>query len=191
MGSSWCLLEGCHIDFGPVHMRTDHVPKGVLERDSALFWFTQSCFKSGFWNAFWNAEKRAFWIVIRVESLILGHVHTKLFRNVICACAFGKCALKPRWSHAWVNQRRLRSRNKILPRSAQILIVIGKAFAMHVNTRSSNHDPNHVLDCDPKRLSECDSFSCEHSLCYIHVVTLIVKDSSMTSQWFKSILTIA
>ena len=54
-------------------------------------------------------------------------------------------------------------RNKILPRSAQILIVIGKAFAMHVNARSSNHDPNHVLDRDPKRLSERDSSPCEHS----------------------------
>ena len=54
---------------------------------------------------------------------------------------------------------------KLLPHSAQILIVIGKAFTMHVNARSSNHDPNHVLDRDPKRLSERDSFSCEHSLC--------------------------
>ena len=32
------------------------------------------------------------------------------------------------WSLAWVNQRGLRSRNKILPRSAQILFVIGTAF---------------------------------------------------------------
>ena len=36
-----------------------------------------------------------FWIVIRVESLILGHVNAKLLRNVIRACAFWKCALKP------------------------------------------------------------------------------------------------
>ena len=36
---------------------------------------------------------------------------------------------------------------------------------MHVNARSSNHDPNHVLDRDPKRLSERDSSPCEHSLC--------------------------
>ena len=108
-------------------------------------------------------KKSVFWIMIRVESLILGHVNAKLFRNAIRACAFWKCALKPCWSHAWVNQRGLHSRNKILPHSAQILIVIGKAFAMHVNARSSNHDPNHVLDRDPKRLSERDSFSCEHS----------------------------
>ena len=57
--------------------------------------------------------------------------------------------------------------NKILLRSAQILIVIGKAFAMHVNARSSNHDPNHVLDRDPKRLSERDSSPCEHSQYFI------------------------
>ena len=47
---------------------------------------------------------------------------------------------------AWVNQRGLRSGNKTLPHSAQILIVIGKAFAMHVNARSVNHDPNHEAD---------------------------------------------
>ena len=82
------------------------------------------------------------------------------------------CILKLRTEamHKRMDQsaRGLHSRSKILPRSAQIVIVIGKAFAMHVNTRSSNHDLNHVLDCDPKCLSERDSFSCEH----IHCLTL-------------------
>ena len=41
--------------------------------------------------------------------------------------------------------------------------MIGTVFAMHVNARSSNHDPNHEVDRDPKRLSERDSFLCEHS----------------------------
>ena len=36
-------------------------------------------------------------------------------------------------------------------------------FAMHVNARSSNHDPNHVLDRNPKSLLERDSSPCEHS----------------------------
>ena len=67
------------------------------------------------------------------------------------------------WSLAWVNHRRLRSRNKILPRSAQILFVIWTAFAMHVNAHSLNHDPNHKADRDPKHLLERDSFLCEHS----------------------------
>ena len=31
------------------------------------------------------------------------------------------------------------------------------------NARSSNHDPNHEADRDPKRLSERDLFLCEHS----------------------------
>ena len=35
--------------------------------------------------------------------------------------------------------------------------MIGKAFVAHVNARSSNHDPNHVLNHVPKRLSERDS----------------------------------
>ena len=68
-----------------------------------------------------------------------------------------------RWSHAWFNQRGLRSRNKILPRSAQILFVIGTAFAMLVNAYSSNHEPNQEADRDPKRLSEHDSFLCEQA----------------------------
>ena len=61
------------------------------------------------------------------------------------------------------------ARSKILPRSAQIIIVIGNAFTMHVNARSSNHDPNHVLDRDPKRLSERDSSQCEHSHCLVGI----------------------
>ena len=55
------------------------------------------------------------------------------------------------------------ARKQNITRSAQILIVIGKAFKMHVNARSSNHDPNHVLDHDPKRDWERDSSPCEHS----------------------------
>ena len=66
-------------------------------------------------------------------------------------------------SMAWVNQRGLCSRNKILPRSPQILIVIGKAFAMHVNAHSSNHKSNQEADRDPKRLSERDLFLCEQA----------------------------
>ena len=70
-----------------------------------------------------------------------------------------------RWKNAWVNQRGLRSRNKILPRSAQILFVIGTAFAMHVNARSSNHEPNQEADRDPKRVLEHDLFLCEQAHC--------------------------
>ena len=61
---------------------------------------------------------------------------------------------------SWVN---LCSRKKILPRSAQILFVIGKEFAMQVNERSSNHEPNQETDRDPKWLSERDSFLCEQA----------------------------
>ena len=73
-----------------------------------------------------------------------------------------------------ISARGLRSRSKILPRSAQVLIVIGKAFTMHVNARSSNHDPSHVLDRNPKRLSERDSFSCEHSHCWLRARRVLI-----------------
>ena len=84
-----------------------------------------------------------------------------------CVCILKMCAEA---IHKRMGQsaRGLRSRSKILPRSAQILIVMGKAFAMHVNARSSNHDPNHVLNRDPKCLSERDSSPCEHSQCGWH-----------------------
>ena len=148
--------------------------KDVSERDSALSWFESlilahvnaKLFQIRLLKRVLKREKMGVWIVIRLESLILGHVNAKLFRNVIRACAFRKCALKPCWSHARVNPRGLRSRNKYylaVGGSAQILIVIRKAFVAHVNARNSNHDPNHVLDRDQKRLSERDSSPCEHS----------------------------
>ena len=76
-----------------------------------------------------------------------------------------------RWSHAWVNQCGLHSRNQIIPLSAQILFVIGTAFAMLVNARSLNHYPNHEADRDPKRLSERDSLLCEqaHSITHLQM----------------------
>ena len=88
---------------GPVHKRTNHVPKDVSERDSALSWFESlilpfvnaKLFQIRLLKRILKHGKRAFWIVIRVESLILGHVNARLFRNVIRACAFWKCALKP------------------------------------------------------------------------------------------------
>ena len=83
-----------------------------------------------------------------------------LFRNVIRACAFWK--MRTEGMHGSISAD-CAVGTKLL-RSAQILIMIGKAFAMHVNACSSNHDPNQVLDRDPKRLSERDSLSCEHSL---------------------------
>ena len=49
----------------------------------------------------------------------------------------------------------------MLPRTAQILFVIGTAVAMLVNAHSSNHEPNQEADRDPKRLSERESLLCE------------------------------
>ena len=85
-------------DRGPVHMRTNHVPKDVSERESALSWFESlilalvntKLFQIRLLKCVLKREKGAFWIVICLESLILDHVNTKLFRN---ACAFRKCAI--------------------------------------------------------------------------------------------------
>ena len=104
------------------------------------------------------------------ESLIIPYVNAKLFQIRLLKCvldrdsrrkpdsedmwmqsSFGTWFVRAHfgnalWSYAWVNQFGLSSWNKLLPRSAQILFVIGKAFAMLVNARSSNHDPNHEAD---------------------------------------------
>ena len=62
-------------------------------------------------------------------------------------------------------QRVNQCRNKILPRSAQILFVIGMAVAMLVNAHSSNYEPNQEAVHDPKRLSEHDLLLCEQAQC--------------------------
>ena len=116
-----------------VHKRTNHVPKDVSERDLALSWFESLIlpFKNAkfFQIKLLKREKRAFWIVIRVESLILRTCECKaLSESDSCVCIL---EIYARWNHAWVYQRGLCSRNKILPRSAQILFVIGMAFALH------------------------------------------------------------
>ena len=99
----------------------------------------KASFKSDFWNTFWNAKKRVFWIVIRVESLILGHVNAKVFRNMIRACAFWKCTLKPcmgqsartaQWEQNFTSQCAVGTKYYLAVR--RFLTVIGKAFAMHV-----------------------------------------------------------
>ena len=95
--------------------------------------------------------------MIRVESLILRTCeHKALSERDSCVCT---SEMRAEVMHAWVNQRGLRSRNKMLPRRAQCI-------AMHVNALSSNHEPYQEADRDPKRLSDViRSFvKCEQAL---------------------------
>ena len=153
-------------DSGPVHKRANHVLKAISEYDSDLFLIRKPdftlCERKALSNQAFETQKQSITECdpprkSDSEDLWMQSSFGKWFVHA----HFGSAC----WSHAWVNQRGLRSRNKILPRSAQILIVIGNVFAMHVNTRSSNHEPYHEADRDPKRLSERDSFLCEHSQC--------------------------
>ena len=156
---------------GRVHKGTSHVPKAVSDRDSDpfLIWkpdFTL-CECKALSNQAFETWKKG--VLDRgpprkpdsedlktQSSFWMWFVHAH-FGNV-------------RYSHAWVN---MRSRNNILPRSAQILFVIGTAVAMLVNERSSNHEPNQEADCDPNRLSEHDSLLCEqaHYLLWVGCMT--------------------
>ena len=125
-------------------------------------WFyplwTQSSFKSGIWNALLKCGKKG---VLDRDPRRMQSSFGMWFERA----HFGNA----RWSHAWVN---LHSRNKILPRSAQILFVIGTVFAMHVNAHSSNHASNQEADLDPKRLLEHDSFLCEQSQYFRNYIIL-------------------
>ena len=84
------------------------------------------------------------------------------------------------WSHVhvWVNLR-----NKILPRSGQILFMIGMAFAILVSARSSNHEPNQEADRDPKQLSERDSLLCEQAHCRSFVKSKSVAQRLAVPRW--------
>ena len=117
-------------------------------------WFyplwTQSYFKSGFWNALFKTRQKGHFGDPPRKPDSEDMWTQSSFGTWFVRANFGNA----RWSHAWVN---LCSRNKILPRSARILFVIGTAFAMLVNARSSNHEPNQEADRDLKRLSERDS----------------------------------
>ena len=150
----------------------------------AIYWILGLFTKE--WITFRKPFRNVIWTLSWFERLILPFVNAKLFqisllkrekRSVLdrdprrkpdsedmwTQSSFGTWFVRVhfgnmRWSHAWVN---LRSRNIILPRSAQILFVIGTVVAMLVNARHSNHEPNQEADRDPKRLSERDSLLCE------------------------------
>ena len=94
------LCEGCTCISGPVHKGTNHVPKTVSERDSFpfLIWkpdFTL-CERKALSNQAFETRKRG---VLdrdpRRKPNSEDKVNAKLFRYVIRACAFWKCALKP------------------------------------------------------------------------------------------------
>ena len=106
--TSWWLLENWKakwVNNGPVHKGMNHFPKAVSEHDSDPFLIWKPDFTLCERKALSN---QAFWkrILICVERGVLDRDlrrkpdsedmwTAKLFRNVICACVFWKCALKP------------------------------------------------------------------------------------------------
>ena len=77
-------------NFGPVHKGTNHVPKAVSERDSDPFLIWKPDFIIGEHKALSNqafdTKRRAFWIVIRLERLILPFVNAKFFQIRLLKC---------------------------------------------------------------------------------------------------------
>ena len=158
-------------------MRTNYVPKDVSERDSALSWF---------------------------ESLILALVNAKLFQ-IRPLKREKKEGILDRDSRRKPDSRTC-ERKALSERDLCVCILEMRAEAMHgsisadcavgtkyylamrrswswlgrrlhVNAHSSNHDPNHVLDRDLKRLSERDSFSCEHRAYQSKEIFSVPKDN--------------
>ena len=120
-------------------------------------WFyplwTQSTFKSGFWNA----KKMAFWTGIDLESLILRTCERKALSECdSCMHILEMCAEVMHGSICAVGTKHYLA----VRRSCSWL---GRRLQSLVNACSSNHEPNQEGDRDPKRLSECDSLLSEQA----------------------------
>ena len=158
--------------------------KDVSERDSALSWFESLIFSpcerkavsnQAFKTRFEMRKKGRFWIVICLESLILGHVNAKLFRkrdSCMCILKMRAEAMHKRMGQSARADCAVGAKYYLAMRRSWSWL--GRRLQCIVNARSSNHDPNHVLDRDPKRLSERDSFSCKHSHCVFYCTDIFV-----------------
>ena len=107
-------------------------------------WFyplwTQSSFKSGFWNAFWKAKKKGVLDRDPHRKPDSEDMWTQALSELdSCVCIMEMHAEAMHWPIS----ADCAVRTKYYLRSAQILFVNGTAFAMHVNAQSSNHKPNH------------------------------------------------
>ena len=134
MGSMWLLQGACsqrNESRSESGFRSWFGPFPDLKAWVYPLW-TQSYFKSVFWNVLLKHEKRGVLDRDPPRKPDSEDMSTQnSFGTWFVRVHFGNA----RWTHAWVN---LRSRNIILPRSVPILFVIGMAVAMLVNAHSSN-----------------------------------------------------
>ena len=85
---------------GPIHKRANHVPKAMIldhDSDPFLIWrpdFTH-CESKALSIRLLKCKKGHLGSRSALKAWFWGLVNAKLFRNVIHACAFWKCALKP------------------------------------------------------------------------------------------------
>ena len=83
-------------------------------------------------------SNQAFWIVIRLECLILPFVNAKLFQNVIHACAFWKCALKPCMgkSAQYIGTKYLAVRRSCFVIRTAVAMLVNAQFKSRTQSRS-------------------------------------------------------
>ena len=140
-------------DVGPVHKWANHAPKVVSDCDSDpfLIWkpdftlceFTQSSFK-------W--EKKALYIVIHLESLILRTCGSKALSerdSCVCVLEMRAEAIHGSISAAGTKYYLTVHRSSVRDRDGSCKLVI--------NAHSSNNEPNQEADRDLRRLSDRDS----------------------------------
>ena len=123
--------------------------------------WTQSCFKSGFWNAFWNAKKGRFqsWSAYRKPD------------SRICE----RKALSERDSCVCILKMRAEAMHKHMGQSARADCAVGAKYYLAVHRSWSWFGRRlqcmwtHVVQITiPINLSERDSFSCKHSHSILH-----------------------
>ena len=131
LSSAWILRCDEIIQWACSHRNESHSecrfgtwfgPFPDLKAWSYPLW-TQSSFKSGSWNALLKHEKGAFWIADPPRKPDSEDMWTK--------SSFGTWFVRAhigngRWSHAWVNQHGLRSRNIISSQCADPVCDLGQ-----------------------------------------------------------------
>ena len=157
-------------------MRTNHVPKDVSEQ-----WFgtlsskvqkatdfslcdTQQLFQIRFLKrekrGVLNRDSRSKYLMSKTWWTQSSSFRTWFVRDT----TFDEYA---RWSHAWRQSARTAVGTKYYLAVRRSCSWLGRRLQCMWTHVVHNHDPNHVLDRDPKR----DSFSCEHS----HIIYSILQ----------------
>ena len=150
------LQFGGAFDIGPVHMRTNHASERRFRTwfGPFLIWKPDfsPCERKAVSNQAFETRKKAFWM-IRVESLILGK-RKALSERDSCVSIL---KMRTEAMHGSISADCAGKEQNITSQCADLLGRRLQCMWTHVVQITI------PINRDPKRLSERDSFSCEHS----------------------------